>query len=124
MQGGKPVRNKPIEAFIRQKDGAPILEATVDLYLNVPEASEKGVGGARNVTNMSSYPIEMTLVGPVHFLDDGRMTVEQLNINRVDIALKVVDCKEEGCEPDGLGYANLFIPKLGSRLNFISEPIK
>ena len=124
LVNGKPVRNKPIEALIKQENGQPILEATVDLYLNVPDASEKGVGGAKNATNMSSYPIEMTLTGPIHFLDDGRMNVEQLNINLVEVPLKVVDCRDGQCIADGFGYADLFIPEFGSRLNFVSEPIK
>src|SRR5699024_8486265 len=55
---GQPVRNKPIEAFIKMENGEPVLEATVELYLNVPEASELGVGGVRNPTNMSSYPVQ------------------------------------------------------------------
>ena len=121
---GRAVRNKPIEAFIKQEGDTPILEATVDLYLNAPEASELGYGGVRNATNMTSYPLEMTLTGPVHFLDDGRMTVEQFNVNRVDIPLEVGACTEGGCNADGLGYSDLFIPEYGSRLNFISEPIK
>jgi len=52
------------------------------------------------------------------------MTVEQFNVNRVDIPLEVGACTEGGCNADGLGYSDLFIPEYGSRLNFISEPIK
>ena len=95
------------------------------MYINVPGASEEGVGGARNPTNMSSYPIEMTLTGPIEFLDDGRMAVEQFNVNRVEILLEVGECTvADGCESDRFGYADLFIPEFGSRLNFVSEPIK
>ena len=123
-ESGNIVRNGPIEAFISDEGGELTLTATVDLYLTAPYAAERGVGGASNFVNMTSYPITMTLTGPVDFLDDGRMTVEQFNINSIDVFLKIGNCTADGCNADGVGYGDLFIPEEGSRLNFISEPIK
>ena len=66
---------------------------------------------------MRSYPISMELQGQVQFLDDGRMAVEQWNTNSVDISILLGGGGRAG-------YGALFIPEYGSRLNFISEPIK
>ncbi|MTI51661.1 MAG: hypothetical protein FH757_08540 [Alcanivorax sp.] len=117
---GQTVRNKPIEAWIKDRNGQLTLEAEVDLYVNAPYVTEYGVGALQNTANLTSYRITMQLRGPVNFLDDGRMTVEQFNINPVDIMLKLHG-RDQGAYA---GYVDLFIPEEGSRLNFVSEPIK
>jgi hypothetical protein len=121
------IRNQPITAWIKSEDGKLVLEATVDLYLNAPYSAEWGIGGASNFINMASYPLEMTLKGGVNFLDDGRMVVEQYNQNEVNIELLIGACTtdSEGAPVCGqAGYGDLFIPSLGSRLNFVSQNIK
>lgn len=113
-------RKEPITAWIRMGDSGPILQAEMDLYLDVPYASAWGFGGAGNGMNMRSYPITMRMEGPVEFLDDGRMVVEQFNTHQVDVMML-------GMSPNSgsmIGYGDLFIPEFGSRLNYISESIK
>ena len=62
----------------------------------------------------------MKLTGSVNFTDDGRMQVEQYNVEAVNILLRL----HNSSEGTGTGYTDIFIPEYGSRLNFISEPIK
>jgi hypothetical protein len=113
-------RTKPIVAWIKQSEGQLSLQAEVDLYVNAPYVTEYGVGAVQNTANLTSYRVTMGLEGPVEFLDDGRMVVEQFNVNPVDIMLKLHGRNNGGYA----GYVDLFIPEGGSRLNFVSEPIK
>ncbi|WP_421722364.1 Ig-like domain-containing protein [Alloalcanivorax xenomutans] len=115
------IRNQPINAWIREEQDSLVLEAEVELYITAPYITEYGVGTPENTYNLGSYPIKMTLSGPVNFLDDGRMEVEQFNINKVDIMLQLHG-RSSGA--GDAGYVDLFIPEYGSRLNFISNPIK
>jgi len=117
---GNPIRNKPVTAWIKNDGNELTLEAELDLYVTAPYVTEFGVGSATNTSNFGSYPITMKLSGPVRFLDDGRMAVEQINMEPVDLMLKL-HSRDAG---EYAGYVDLFIPKSGSRLNFISQPIK
>ncbi|MCC4310566.1 Ig-like domain-containing protein [Alcanivorax marinus] len=118
---GNEVRNQPIVAWIKDdpEDGLT-LETELDLYVTAPYVTEYGVGSSANSSNLGSYPITMKMSGPVSFLDDGRMVVEQMNMEDVDIFLKLHGRKKG----DFAGYVDLFIPGNGTRLNFVSEPIK
>ena len=117
---GNPIRRSPIEAWISNTDGELELTANVDLYLNAPYVTQYGIGSVENTVNLTSYPISMELNGRVDFLDDGRMVVEQFNVNPVDITLKLHG-RNNG---EYGGYADIFIPEGGSRLNFIGTSIK
>lgn len=116
-----PRNRKPVTAWIRtNNDGKPILEAQLHLYVDVPYATEWGIGSVTNSFNMRSYPVSMKLTGAVKFLENGRMAVEQWNTNTVDITLK-----QTGPDSGILsGYGDFVIPEYGSLLNYVSEPIK
>ena len=110
-------RSSPVSGHITTEDGNPVLRVKMDLYLDVPFASSWAIHEDLGPINMRSYPISMELQGQVQFLDDGRMAVEQWNTNSVDISILLGGGGRAG-------YGALFIPEYGSRLNFISEPIK
>ena len=113
-------RNAPVTGWIYEEDGELMLRASLDLYVDVPYVTEWGVGSSSNVVNLRSYPISMDLEGAVTFLDDGRMSVEQFNTAPVDITLRL----HSRTSGNLAGYGDMFIPERGSRLNFISQPIK
>jgi hypothetical protein len=75
--------------------------------------------------NLRSYQVTMSLTGPVSFLDDGRMVVQQRNENPIDIDLKLYTANFEGL---WLGSAHgrmpYRIPQKGVFLQMVSEPIK
>lgn len=82
-------RTQPITGWIREgASGNPILTAKVDVYLDLPFLST-ALGSLNLFHNLNSYPLTMTLSGPVTFLDDGRMMVEQYNLNPIEIDLKI-----------------------------------
>lgn len=112
-------RTQPIEAWIAQTPQGPVLRATVDLYLDTPSAMRLGMGYAVYHTTHTGYPITMELEGPVRFLSDGRMVVEQWNANPVVTELEV-----SGQAGIFVGKFDVVIPERGSYLQYISEPIK
>ncbi|MCU5784963.1 hypothetical protein MA04_04263 [Alcanivorax balearicus MACL04] len=121
MRYSGETRSEPVKAHILNINGKPTLNATLDLYLDVPFALSWGLrqDTSKNTINMRSYPISLTLSGPVNFLDDGRMIVEQWNTHPFDILLKMYDA-------DGSfsAYGDFFVPEYGNHLQYLSKPIK
>ncbi len=120
MRYGGLQRDGAIIARIKEKNGSPILTASLDLYVEAPYSAELGITSLRNSIRLRSYKISLHMEGPISFMDDGRMYVEQFNTNPVDI-LMVIHSDVDGA---WMGYADLFIPEQGSRLNFMSKSIK
>jgi len=95
------------------------LSTSVDLYLDAPllwgnmNRAVQTIGGPDH--NFFSYETALDLSGGISFLNDGRMVVEQKNLNRADFYLR-------GNQP--AAYIDIFIPKEGSYLKYVSEPIK
>ncbi|MBG11831.1 MAG: hypothetical protein CL553_01305 [Alcanivorax sp.] len=113
-------RVEPITGWITQEGDELVLQAVVDLYMDGPELKNKGLVSIIDpVHSLLSYPITMELTGSVEFLDDGRMVIEQYNINPVNIDIRV-----QNRSGAWVGSLDLLIPAYGNRLNFISEPIK
>jgi len=112
-------RTDPITAWIKEDANGPVLEATVDLYMDGLELSQVGLQFNDPTHSLNSYSITMQLSGQVEFLDDGRMLIEQYNLNPVDVDIRVQ-------VPDGswAGSLLLRIPERGNRLQYISQPIK
>ncbi len=112
-------RTKPITGWIRQSENGPILTASVDVYMDGLELSQVGLQFNDPTHTLNSYTFRMDLSGPVKFLDDGRMLVQQFNTNPVDIDVRVQ-------VPDGSwgGSLLLRIPEGGNHLQYVSETIK
>ncbi|MCK0538333.1 Ig-like domain-containing protein [Alcanivorax quisquiliarum] len=111
-------RDRPIEGWIRRSSAGPQLEATIELYLDVPYISDLGIGFINSGNNMSSYPILMKVRGPVSFLSDGRMVVEQFNTEEIEIHLKLADSIGSR-----MADMDLVIPMRGASLKYISEVV-
>ena len=63
----------------------------------------------------------MNLSGPIHFLDDGRMQVDQINTEDMSIPfIAYGSVKSE----TGLSSLPLIVPEGESWLRYVSEPIK
>ena len=105
-------RDLPVEGWIRETVDGPALEATLDLYLDAPELHAEALGITLG-HNQLSLPLTMTVTGPIHFLDDGRMHIVQTNAQAIDITVNVAG-----------NNINLRIPAGGANLSFISEAVK
>ena len=112
-------RVNPITAWINFESGQPYLDANVDLYIDAPELKD-ATTVVDPTHSLISYPISMQLSGPVEFLSDGRMKVEQFNTNSVDIDLKIHTTTGLWAGPVG----PLSIPAFGTRLQYVSDSIK
>ena len=118
-------RTQPITGWIKEgDDGKPVLSADVDLYIDAPilgALMNSSTIGLRH--NLRSYPASMSLTGPVSFLDDGRMVVQQHNENPIDIDVKLYSgsSNAQGAAAGRIPYR---IPQDGVFLQMVSEPIK
>ena len=102
-----------IPGLIIQTPSGPEFRADVRLYLDAPYMHILLDGSH----NQHSYPLTMKLAGPVSFLPDGRMVIEQLNSNdiAVDVNLSVLILSPK---------IYLKIPVGGVKLQYLGEPIK
>ncbi|MGM0767777.1 MAG: Ig-like domain-containing protein [Pseudomonadota bacterium] len=79
---GSDERTEKIDGFILIKNGELTFQTELDVYLDAPylNARLSGLANTRLEDNMRSYPINnLKLEGPVTFLEDGRMQIEQTN---------------------------------------------
>ncbi|MBF5057842.1 hypothetical protein Y5W_03136 [Alcanivorax sp. 521-1] len=118
-EGADGNRNQPVTGWIRQTQDGPVLDATVDLYLDVPYLEQRFFA-VNNRHNLHSYPLTMELSGPLEFLDDGRMVVSQFNYNNIDIDLRGYGVNR--------GFVNtkidLRLPDRGTYIKYVTQPIK
>lgn len=119
LENGDTVRDQPITAWIKRQDGQLRLQAEVDLYIDLPYAQRYTSGFGKNALDYFSYPVQMSLSGPVDFLEDGRMVVSQFNQEQVSLYTNFY-----GSDGGRLGYVDAFIPERGNYLKFITETIK
>jgi hypothetical protein len=114
-----PQGEKVIDGFIQEGSNGPELTASLDLYLDAPFLVED-ITNRKNIIasmhhNFYSYPVSMSLSGPVSFLEDGRMLVEQHNDNVLELHLRA---------NTPITMVDFMIPKDGTFLRYISQPIK
>lgn len=102
-----------IPGWIVETPDGPEFRADVNLYMDAPYMHILLDGSH----NQHSYPLTMNLAGPVTFLPDGRMVIEQLNANdiAVDVNLSVLFLNPK---------IYLKIPVGGVKLQYLGEPIK
>ena len=144
-------RDALIEGIIIEgEDGRPLFKATAELTLDAPNLEVPLEGALQH--NLYSYPITLQLDGPITFFDDGRMQIEQRNINApeinvlvstenaiLDSGITLTSClsgllfgNTEACDAllsgdtgsTGAVLIPLTIPEKGIYLNFLSNPIK
>lgn len=124
-------RNQPIKAWLRETAGGPILEATVDAYVDALALEDKMDLRPLIVVpwrhELFSVPITLELTGAVEFLDDGRMLVNQMNTNAIAIQGYAFNEDFSGQAPEPWqtnGLINFLIPEQGTYMQYISTPIK
>ncbi|HEX4869896.1 MAG TPA: Ig-like domain-containing protein [Moraxellaceae bacterium] len=111
-------RDLPITGIIRYQDGALQMSGSLDLYLDEPSLAPSLIGIPIN-HNLHSYPLSLSVSGPVYFLPDGRMLATLANDNDVDFT---VNLTAASVLPGG--SITLRIPKGTMRLEGVSQPIK
>lgn len=104
-------RNQPVIGYILDTPEGPVFEVQFDLYLDAPSLNPLNLGGSTH--NQHSFPLSLTLRGPINFLDDGRMEVEQVNDVDVPLAIEVLG-----------NTINVVIPAGGVNLNYTTAPAK
>lgn len=105
-------RNQAVVGYLLDGPSGPEFEVTFDLYLDAPSLNPLnfGQGGTHN---QHSFPLQFTLRGPVKFLDDGRMEIEQTNADAIDLGVEVFG-----------DTINVVIPVGGVNLNYTTAPSK
>ncbi|MGB1220379.1 MAG: Ig-like domain-containing protein [Alcanivoracaceae bacterium] len=111
-------RTEPVTGWIRNTVDGPVLEIDLDVYLDAPDLEPEALG-LTLTHDLYSYPLSLSLSGPVTLLPDGRMRIEQVNVaapDNIDVNISLI----------GIGAASmsLSIPQGGVRLDYISKPVK
>jgi len=114
------LRDQPITGVIVQSANGPVLQATLDAYLDAPQLNPT-ITEVLTVPlnhNLHSYPISIQVSGPVSFLPDGRMLATLSNVTAVPIDVHV--------EAFQVLSGDLFITIPAGSLNMqgVSPPIK
>ena len=105
-----------IEAWIVNADGgSPEVIANLDSYLDAPALEPTlSVGTADH--NVYSLGLDAGLMGPVEFLDDGRMQIAGINQSKIDATMEL-----DAVGGFAGGSVTLRIPAEGIRLSFLSQ---
>ena len=79
-------RDDLINGVIVQKDGELTFETEPDVYLDAPYQNVRlsGLANTRLEDNLRSFPIDgLKLSGPMSFLDDGQLVIDQRNVEPI-----------------------------------------
>ena len=82
----------PLYGYIVEEEGvdSPQFVIKMNMYFDAPDM-DISVAGVISVThNLHSYPLSVTLKGPVTFMPDGRLKIDLENVSPVDINVEVV----------------------------------
>ncbi|MEC9040444.1 MAG: Ig-like domain-containing protein [Pseudomonadota bacterium] len=122
--GSNCARNSLIPGVIAEgENGQPVFITKADLLLDAPDMVIP-LGGTHD---LYGRPFTLDLKGDITFFDDGRMQIEQRNVNFVGNADELlVTANTAGISQIGLVTIKLplEIPVGGTYLNFISNPVK
>lgn len=122
--GSNCARNSLIPGVIAEgENGQPVFITKADLLLDAPDMVIP-LGGTHD---LYGRPFTLDLKGDITFFDDGRMQIEQRNVNFVgDADELLVTANTAGISHIGLVTIKLplEIPVGGTYLNFISNPVK
>lgn len=111
-------RDLPVTGVITFQDGALRLSGSLDLYLDEPALAPSLIGIPIS-HDLHSYPLSLSVSGPVYFLPDGRMLATLANDNDVDFTVTLTAAS---VLPGG--SITLRIPQGTMRLEGVSQPIK
>lgn len=120
----RETNGEPIIGYIVDEEGVdqPQFIAQLDLYMDAPdmniEVDIPVLGGFINVNhNLHSLPITATVKGPITFLEDGRIRIEQANVGAIELTIEVTSVA-------GDGSIDLTIPEGAMQLQVIGNPLK
>jgi hypothetical protein len=100
----------PLEGYIVERDGKPVMVTALDLYMDAPDMS---LPIAQH--DMHSKPLSVSLEGPLTFLPDGRIAITLRNLADVPISVGID-------APLGLtGAVNLIVPAGEMKLQLVSR---
>lgn len=105
-------RSQAVIGYLLEGPDGPEFEVAFDLYLDAPSLNPLNFGSG-GTHNQHSFPLQFTLRGPVNFLEDGRMEVEQTNAEPIDLSVEVFG-----------DTINVVIPAGGVNLNYTTAPSK
>jgi len=111
-------RELPITGYIKDVGGVPTLSGTMDLYLDEP-AMDPVLNGVSINHDLRSFPLTVSVSGPVSFLPDGRMLATLSNDADVNFAVALSPLS---IYPSGT--INLRIPARTMKMEGVSAPIK
>jgi Bacterial Ig-like domain len=104
-------RERPLEGFIIEREGKPVMVVALDLYMDAPDMS---LPSAQH--DMHSKSLSVALEGPVTFRTDGRIALSLQNLADVPIVININ-------APLGIqGTVQLVVPKGGMQLQLLSAP--
>jgi Big-like domain-containing protein len=114
-----------VKGWIVKGDGNPRFLTDLNLYLDAPNLQP--VVGLLGVNyklkhNLHSEPLNLQLAGDVTFLGDGRLQIEQISQNDLELNVQL-DGKVAGLITVN-DQIHLVIPQDKTFLNYLSEPIK
>jgi hypothetical protein len=125
-------RDGLIDAVIVQKDGQLTFETELDVYLDAPYLNVRlsGLANTRLEDNLRSYPINgLKLSGPITFLDDGRIVIEQRNVEPIVLSTRLLGQAEVGLlDPNSSPICsgtltNIFCSLLGGAVNTVVNTV-
>ncbi|MDI1301314.1 MAG: Ig-like domain-containing protein [bacterium] len=111
-------RELPVTAYITNHGSGLQLAATLDLYLDEPELAPS-LMGIPIAHNLYSYPLTVSVAGPVTFLPDGRMKVALKNTADVNINVSLTALSFLPA-----GTISLRIPAGTLQMEGVSSPVK
>lgn len=121
------LRNQPISAWIRDVDGAPVLEASIDLFVDALALQENldlrpfiSYDWYHEIYNL---PISLDLSGEIHFNPDGTMHISQFNTNEVSLISNLISYYRT-TGPGHDARMEMLLPAYGSQLQYRSDVIK
>lgn len=114
----------PIMGYIVQEAGveAPQFIAQFDLYMDAPDMRIQVdiplLGGLIAVNhNLHSLPLTARVKGPITFMPDGRIVIEQANVLPINLTINITSIA-------GNGSIGLRIPADTMRLRLVGAPLK
>ncbi|MFY9180359.1 MAG: Ig-like domain-containing protein, partial [Venatoribacter sp.] len=114
-------RTQPAIGWIKEKDGKAFMEVTLELYLDAPQLQLELLGASQS-HDLHSRALELTLSGPVEFLADGRLQIQQQSTDKISI--KVITTQTNGTTTATAAKMTLDIPEGGINMNYVTEPVK
>ncbi|RLU01321.1 Ig-like domain-containing protein [Ketobacter sp.] len=115
---------EPVTGYIVQEAGEdqPQFIAQLDLYMDAPdmeiEVDIPLLGGLIAVNhNLHSLPLTAIVKGPITFLEDGRILIEQINVGAIELVINVSSIA-------GNGAIKMAIEANAMQLRLIGNPLK